>query len=74
MGKRSGATVYEQGTERSPVDIAEWALGQARSAGTDVLIVDTAGRLHVDEDLMDELAAIRKRDQAARHPAGARLR
>ena len=61
MGKRSGATVYEQGTERSPVDIAEWALGQARSAGHDVLIVDTAGRLHVDEELMDELAAIRKR-------------
>jgi signal recognition particle subunit SRP54 len=61
MGKRSGATVYEQGTERSPVDIAEWALGQARSAGADMLIVDTAGRLHVDEELMDELAAIRKR-------------
>jgi signal recognition particle subunit SRP54 len=61
MGKRSGATVYEQGTERDPVDIAEWALGQAQSAGTDVLIVDTAGRLHVDEQLMDELAAIRRR-------------
>ena len=61
MGKRCGATVFEQGTERSPVDIAEWALGQARSAGLDVLIVDTAGRLHVDEELMDELAAIRKR-------------
>ena len=30
MGKRCGATVYEQGTERSPVDIAEWALGQAK--------------------------------------------
>ena len=61
MGKRSGATVFEQGTERDPVDIAEWALGQARSAGLDVLIVDTAGRLHVDDELMDELAAIRKR-------------
>jgi signal recognition particle subunit SRP54 len=61
MGKRSGATVYEQGTERDPVDIEEWALGQAQSAGTDVLIVDTAGRLHVDEQLMDELAAIRRR-------------
>ena len=61
MGKRAGATVYEQGTERSPVDIAEWALGQAQAAGRDVLIVDTAGRLHVDEELMDELAAIRKR-------------
>ena len=43
MGKRSGATVFEQGTERDPVDIAEWALGQARSQGLDVLIVDTAG-------------------------------
>ncbi len=60
MGKRCGATVFEQGTERSPVDIAEWALGQAKSAGLDVLIVDTAGRLHVDADLMDELVAIRK--------------
>jgi signal recognition particle subunit SRP54 len=59
MGKRSGATVYEQGTERSPVDIAEWALGQAKSAGLDVLVVDTAGRLHVDAELMDELVAVR---------------
>jgi signal recognition particle subunit SRP54 len=61
MGKRSGATVLEQGIERNPVDIAEWAFGQARSAGIDVLIVDTAGRLHVDEELMDQLAEIRKR-------------
>jgi signal recognition particle subunit SRP54 len=59
MGKRSGATVYEQGTERSPVDIAEWALGQAKSAGLEVLVVDTAGRLHVDAELMDELVAVR---------------
>jgi len=61
MGKRSGAAVYEQGTERSPVDIAEWALSQARSASLDVLVVDTAGRLHVDAELMDELVAIRDR-------------
>ena len=61
MGKRANAHVYEQGTERSAVDIAEWALGQAKREGRDVLIVDTAGRLHVDEGLMDELAAIRKR-------------
>ncbi len=61
MGKRAGATVYEQGTDRSPVDIAEWALGQTRANGQDVLIVDTAGRLHVDSELMDELVAIRKR-------------
>ena len=60
VGKRAGAKVYEQGTERDPVEIAEWALGQARAAGEDVLIVDTAGRLHIDEELMQELAAIRK--------------
>jgi signal recognition particle subunit SRP54 len=61
MGKRSGATVYEQGTERDPVEIAGWALEQARAAGLDVLIVDTAGRLHVDEELMEQLVAIRAR-------------
>jgi signal recognition particle subunit SRP54 len=59
MGKRSGATVYEQGTERDPVEIAGWALERARSDGLDVLIVDTAGRLHVDEELMEQLVAIR---------------
>jgi signal recognition particle subunit SRP54 len=61
VGSQAGATVYEQGTGRNPVDIAEWALGQAKAEGKDVLIVDTAGRLHVDEELMDELARIKKR-------------
>jgi signal recognition particle subunit SRP54 len=60
VGARAGATVYEQGTERDPVDIAEWALGQAKADGRDVLIVDTSGRLHIDEDLMEELRRIRK--------------
>jgi signal recognition particle subunit SRP54 len=58
VGTQAGATVYEQGTDRDPVDIAAWALDQA--AGKDVLIVDTAGRLHVDEELMEELVRIRK--------------
>jgi signal recognition particle subunit SRP54 len=53
--------VYQQGTGRDPVDIAEWALDQARSDGRDVLIIDTSGRLHIDEALMEELAKIRKR-------------
>jgi signal recognition particle subunit SRP54 len=61
LGERAGATVYSQGTDRDPVDVAEWALGQARSDGKDVLIVDTAGRLHIDEELMDQLVRIRKR-------------
>jgi signal recognition particle subunit SRP54 len=54
-----GATVYEQGTDRNPVDIARWALDQAKSDGKDVLIVDTSGRLHVDAALMQELKDIR---------------
>src|SRR5205085_2190768 len=61
VGHQAGATVYEQGTDRDPVDIAEWALEQARADGRDVLIVDTSGRLHVDAELMEELARIRKR-------------
>jgi signal recognition particle subunit SRP54 len=59
VGTQAGAEVYEQGTERDPVDIAAWALERARSEGKDVLIVDTSGRLHVDEQLMAELVRIR---------------
>ena len=61
VGKDAGATVYEQGTEPDPVDIAGWALESAQADGRDVLIVDTSGRLHIDEELMGELARIRKR-------------
>jgi signal recognition particle subunit SRP54 len=59
VGAQAGADVYEQGTDRNPVEIAAWALERARSEGKDVLIVDTSGRLHVDEELMAELVAIR---------------
>jgi signal recognition particle subunit SRP54 len=61
VGKRAGAHVYEKGTDADPVEIAGWALDRAREENRDVLIVDTAGRLHIDQDLMDELARIRKR-------------
>src|SRR5881275_3090545 len=55
-----GVDVYEQGTDRDPVDIAGWALDRAKQEGKDVLIVDTSGRLHIDERLMEELVRIRK--------------
>ena len=58
LGERAGATVYAEGTERSPVEIARWALERTRTDGKDVLIIDTAGRLHVDAELMAELVAI----------------
>jgi signal recognition particle subunit SRP54 len=61
VGKRAGAVVYQQGTDADPVDIASWALDKAKDEGRDVLIIDTAGRLHIDSELMDELARIRKK-------------
>jgi len=60
VGAQAGATVYEQGTDQDPVKIAAWARDRAQSEGKDVLIVDTSGRLHVDQELMAELANIKK--------------
>jgi signal recognition particle subunit SRP54 len=59
VAKQAGAEAYEQGTDRDPVDIAAWALERAKREGKDVLIVDTSGRLHVDQELMAELVRIR---------------
>jgi signal recognition particle subunit SRP54 len=59
VGAQAGAEVYEQGTDRDPVQIASWALERAREEGKDVLIVDTSGRLHVDEEMMAELVRVR---------------
>src|ERR1700733_15144607 len=60
VGQQAGVDVYEQGTDRNPVDIAKWAADRARAEGKDVLIVDTSGRLHVDTELMTDLANIKK--------------
>lgn len=60
VGEQVGAKVYEQGADADPVKIAKWAVGESIQNLDDVLIVDTAGRLHVDNDLMDELGRIRK--------------
>jgi len=61
VGGRVGAHVYEKGADADPVEIAAWALEEAKRERRDALIVDTAGRLHIDSELMDELARIRKR-------------
>src|SRR5947209_4449911 len=60
VGAQAGAEVYEQGTDADPVKIAAWARDRAQAEGKDVLIVDTSGRLHVDQELMAELANIKK--------------
>jgi signal recognition particle subunit SRP54 len=62
VGGQAGAEVYYRDPthpDRDPVEIAKWALERARQEGKDVLIVDTSGRLHVDEELMAELVRIR---------------
>jgi signal recognition particle subunit SRP54 len=59
VGRRAGVPVYQKGTDPDPVEIAGGALNTARAEQRDVLIVDTAGRLHIDEELMDELALIK---------------
>jgi signal recognition particle subunit SRP54 len=60
VGRQAGADVYEQGTDRDPVEIAKWARDRAIAEGKDVLIIDTSGRLHIDRELMDELKRIKQ--------------
>jgi signal recognition particle subunit SRP54 len=60
LGAQAKAHVYSVPGETDPVKVAGWAREEAVRENRDVLIVDTAGRLHVDQDLMDELAKVRK--------------
>ncbi len=57
LGKNIGVPVFQMGDQESPVDIAKAAQKYALDNNFDTLIVDTAGRLHVDEELMDEIEA-----------------
>lgn len=59
IGKQLDFPVYAKGTEANPVDIAKEAVDEARLLGRDLVIIDTAGRLHVDELLMTELKNIK---------------
>src|SRR5690625_1267566 len=59
LGKQLNMPVFEKGTEANPVDIAKEAIEYAKEEHLDYVIIDTAGRLHVDNELMDELAAIK---------------
>ena len=57
VGERAGVPVFEMGTE-NPIKIAKAAVAHARDHGNDYVILDTAGRLHIDEQLMTELKDI----------------
>ncbi len=58
VGAQAGATVFEMG-QGDPIEIAKKAVAHAKDYGNDLVILDTAGRLHIDEKLMNELKEIK---------------
>lgn len=60
LGQQSGIAVFTLSEAQDPVKVAKLALEKAKKEDFDVLIVDTAGRLHIDEDLMVQLENIKK--------------
>ena len=60
LGEQIGVPVYTEPDNNNPVEIAKNAIAQAKRNGNDVVIVDTAGRLAVDEQMMTEIANIKK--------------
>ncbi len=59
-GEKQGVEVFSMGTNHKPVDIAKAAIEHASKNNLNVVILDTAGRLHVDEDMMEELQEIKQ--------------
>ena len=59
-GEKQGVEVFSMGDRQNPVDIARAALEHARSNQQNVVLIDTAGRLHIDEDMMQELCNIKE--------------
>ncbi|MDD6795910.1 MAG: signal recognition particle protein [Clostridiaceae bacterium] len=60
VGKQIDIPVFAMGDKVSPVDIAKAAIKQGRENGNNVIILDTAGRLHIDEELMQELKDVKE--------------
>ena len=60
VGEQINVPVYSEPDSKNPIDIAQNAIRQAKRDGKDVVIIDTAGRLAVDEQMMDEIEAIKK--------------
>ena len=59
-GEKQGVPVFSLGTQVSPVEIAREAVAHAQKNSNNVVILDTAGRLHIDEEMMTELQAIKE--------------
>ena len=62
-GEKQGVEVFAMGDKQNPVNIAKAAIEHAKNQNFNVVILDTAGRLHVDEDMMQELIQIKKEVQ-----------
>jgi len=60
VAQQAGVRVHDPAGEMDPVARAKGALAEAKAVGSDVIIVDTAGRLHIDDELMKELVAIKE--------------
>ena len=60
LGKQLSVPVYSEPTDSDPIDVSKHGLQEARDQGVDWVIVDTAGRLNIDDDLMEQLALIKK--------------
>jgi len=60
LGSAAGLKVHEHDGTRTPLEIAREAMDAARRSGFDTLLVDTAGRLHIDQTLMDELRGLKR--------------
>lgn len=58
VGEKVGVPVFSMGNKLDPVDIAKASIEHGKKNGNDVIIIDTAGRLHIDEELMDEIKNI----------------
>lgn len=58
LGEQLDIPVFSLGEKHDPVDIANAGVSHARTYGNDIVLIDTAGRLHIDEELMDELERI----------------
>ncbi|SDX98119.1 signal recognition particle protein [Thermoactinomyces sp. DSM 45892] len=63
LGEQIGAPVFTLGDKESPVKIATEGVAKAKAEGFDYVFIDTAGRLHIDEDMMDELRQIKEHTQ-----------
>ncbi len=59
LGNQIDVPVFEMGTDADPVEIAQQGIAKAKELGVDTVIVDTAGRLQIDEDMMGELSRIK---------------